>query len=112
MQPEEFEDEPCYVISVAARMVGVHEQTLRYYERVGMITPSRSQGRHRLFSPREIEMLRRIKTLTDDMGLNLAGAQVVMKLMGRMADMEREMRRLLGEVDRLRLQNSQEQKED
>ena len=89
LQSEEFEDEPCYVISVAARMVGVHEQTLRYYERVGLITPSRSQGRHRLFSPREIEVLRRIKALTDDMGLNLAGAQVVMNMMEWMGDMEK-----------------------
>ena len=97
-----FENEPCYVISVAARMVGLHAQTLRYYERVGLVSPSRSDGRRRLYSPVDIHKLRRIKTLSDDMGVNLAGVEVLLKLMDRMLQMENEMNRLLDEVRILR----------
>jgi MerR family transcriptional regulator/heat shock protein HspR len=99
---EPIDDEPCYVISVAARMVGVHAQTLRYYERVGLVRILRPQGTRRLYSPTDIERLRRIKALTDDMGVNLAGAEVVLKLMERMRQMERENRQLMEEVSRLR----------
>ena len=97
-----FDNEPCYVISVAGRMVGIHAQTLRYYERVGLVMPSRSQGRRRLYSPRDIERIRKIKIMTDDMGINLAGAEVVLKLTERMAQMENEINRLREEVRRLR----------
>ena len=94
--------EPCYVISVAARLVGVHAQTLRYYERVGLVMPSRSEGKRRLYSPSEIERLKRIKALTEDMGVNLAGVEVVLKLMDRIIEIENENNRLLDEVNRLR----------
>ncbi len=97
-----FEDDPCYVISIAARMVGVHAQTLRYYERVGLVLPSRSEGKRRLYSPRDIEKLKRIKALTDDMGVNLAGVNVVLKLLDRMYQMETEISHLTDEVTRLR----------
>ena len=92
------DDEPCFVISVAARMIQVHTQTLRYYEREGLLEPARSRGNIRLYSQRDIEKLRRIKTLTEDLGLNLAGVQVVMRLMDRMAEMEREIQRLSSQV--------------
>ena len=98
-----FDNEPCYVISVAVRMVGIHAQTLRYYERVGLVMPSRSEGRRRLYSPGDIEKLKRIRNLTEDMGVNLAGAEVVLKLMERINQMENEMERLRDEVNRLRL---------
>ena len=98
--------EPCYVISVAARLVGVHAQTLRYYERVGLVLPSRSEGKRRLYSPRDIDRLRRIKTLTEDMGVNLAGVDVVLKLMGRIIEMEKEVNRLSDEVRALRTSSS------
>lgn len=98
----EFEDaEPCYVISVAARMLGVHAQTLRYYERAGMIEPSRSAGNRRLYSMGDIDRLRRIKTLINDLGVNLAGVEVIMGMGERMAEMERQMRRLEAEIRRL-----------
>ena len=100
MQPSE--DHPCYVISIAAGMVGVHEQTLRYYERVGLLAPFRSRGRHRLFSPRDIQKLTRIRRLIDDMGINLAGVQVVMKLMARIAEVEDENHNLKGQLSRFR----------
>ena len=97
-----FEDsEPCYVISVAARMLGVHAQTLRYYERAGMIEPSRSAGNRRLYSTEDIDRLRRIKTLIDDLGVNLAGVEVILRMGERMAEMERQMRRLEAKIERL-----------
>ncbi|TET14135.1 MAG: MerR family transcriptional regulator [Dehalococcoidia bacterium] len=98
----EFEDsEPCYVISVAARIIGVHAQTLRYYERAGMIEPSRSAGNRRLYSTEDIDRLRRIKTLIDDLGVNLAGVEVILRMGERMAEMENRMRRLETEIERL-----------
>ena len=101
-----YDDHPSYVISVAVHMVGVHPQTLRYYERVGLVMPSRSEGKRRLYSPRDIEKIRRIKTLTEDMGINLAGVEVVIKLMDRMTQMENEMNGLRDEVRKLRSTSS------
>jgi MerR family transcriptional regulator/heat shock protein HspR len=99
---DDYKDEPCFVISIAARMVGLHAQTLRYYERVGLIWPSRSVGRQRLYSPADIERLRKIKTFTDEMGLNLAGAEVALKLVDRIEELEREVQQLTDELSRLR----------
>ena len=87
-------NDPCFVISVAARMVGVHAQTLRYYERVNLIWPSRTVGRQRLYSIADIDRLRRIKALTEDMGVNLAGAEVALRLMMRIEQLEAENQRL------------------
>ena len=95
-------DEPCYVISIAARMVGVHAQTLRYYERVGLLFPSRTEGRRRLYSQQEIERLRKIKTLTEDLGVNLAGAEVILKLMDRISEMETNISQLTDEIESLK----------
>ncbi len=97
-----FATEPCFVISVAARMVGLHAQTLRYYERVGLVMPSRSGGRQRLYSMADVERLRRIKTFTDEMGVNLAGAEVAMKLIDRIKELETQVEALTEEVARLR----------
>ena len=95
-------DEPCFVISVAARIVGVHAQTLRHYERVGLIWPSRTSGRQRLYSMADIERIRRLRTLTDDMGVNLAGAEVALKLMARVEELEDEVALLNETVASLR----------
>ena len=98
-----FDDtEPCYVISVAARMVGVQTYTLRYYERLGIIEPCRSQGNIRLYSERDIARLRRVKTLVDDMGVNLAGVEVIMRMMQQMLELQSHMQELESELDRLR----------
>ena len=94
-------EEPRYVISVAARILGVHAQTLRYYERAGMIEPSRSRGNRRLYSVEDIERLRRIKMLIDDLGVNLAGVEVIMRMGERMVEMERWMRLMDAELRRL-----------
>lgn len=95
-------NEPIFVISIASRIVGIHAQTLRYYERVGLVSPSRTEGRQRLYSPQDIEKIRRIRALTEDMGVNLAGVEVILKLMDRLNKMEKEMDRLTNEVKRLR----------
>jgi MerR family transcriptional regulator/heat shock protein HspR len=95
------DSEPRFVISVAARMLGVHAQTLRYYERAGMIEPSRSRGNRRLYSVEDIERLRRIKMLIDDLGVNLAGVEVIMRMRERMVEMERWMRLMDAELRRL-----------
>lgn len=101
-QDNNFPTEPCFVISVAARMVGLHAQTLRYYERVGLVLPSRSGGRQRLYSMADVERLRRIKTFTDEMGVNLAGAEVALKLVDRIRELEGQVEVLSKEVTRLR----------
>ena len=98
----QFREEPCFVISVAARIVGVHAQTLRHYERVGLIWPSRTVGRQRLYSMADIERLRRLKSLTEDMGVNLAGAEIALKLMSRIEELERQVRDLTESVTMLK----------
>jgi len=94
--------EPRYVISIAARMLGIQTYTLRYYERIGVIEPGRSQGNIRLYSERDIDLLRRVKTLVEDMGVNLAGVEVILRMMQRMNEMQNELKQLESEVKRLR----------
>lgn len=79
-----------FVISVAARLLGVHEQTLRYYERAGLVSPARSRGRIRLYSFQDLERVRAIRRLTDDLGVNLAGVDVIMRLTDRIRELEVE----------------------
>jgi MerR family transcriptional regulator/heat shock protein HspR len=91
-----------FVISVAARLVGVHEQTLRYYERAGLVEPARSKGRIRLYSLHDLERVRQIRRLTDDMGVNLAGVEVIMRLTDRIRELERRNEDLEAEIRKLR----------
>ncbi len=95
-------NEPVFVIGVAARMIGVRTQTLRYYERLGLIEPVRTSGNQRVFSRNDIERVRRIRSLVDDLGVNLAGVEVIMKLLERIGRMEDENSRLSAEVEYLR----------
>ncbi len=94
-------DDPRYVISIAARILGTQTYTLRYYERIGLIEPKRSQGNIRLYSDRDIDLLRRVKALVEDMGVNLAGVEVILRLVQRMGEMQNEMEKLESEVKRL-----------
>lgn len=96
------EHEPLYVISVAARLVGTQAHILRYYEKLGLISPRRSHGRFRLYSPSDIERVRRIQRLMDDLGVNLAGVEVIMHMSERLAEMERRLRELESEATKLR----------
>jgi MerR family transcriptional regulator, heat shock protein HspR len=102
-----MDDRPRYMISVAADIVGMHPQTLRIYESKGLIRPKRTAGNTRLYSEADIERLRLIQQLTNDLGLNLAGVEQVMQLqdeverMQRTLDrMEREMRDAISQVHR------------
>lgn len=95
-------EEPLYVISVVARLLGMHQQTLRYYERTGIITPSRSRGNVRLYSEQDVARLRQIKRLMDDLGVNLAGAEVILRMRDRIEQMEARIRELEEEIVRLR----------
>src|SRR5438067_6399193 len=90
-----------FVISVAARLVGVHEQTLRYYERAGLLEPARSKGRIRLYSLYDLERVRQIRRLTDEMGVNLAGVEVIMRLTDHIRELELRIDDLRTEVQRL-----------
>jgi len=90
-------DEPLYTISIAARLVRperpdepIHPQTLRMYEKLGLVTPQRV-GKNRLYSDRDIQRLRQIQRFTQEMGVNLAGVEVILQLLGRMEQMQREM---------------------
>lgn len=110
---DSLSDEPCFVISVAAKLVDLHPQTLRNYERLGLIKPRRSAGNVRLYSPRDIERLRYICRLTDELGVNLAGVEVIMNMIERMKQMQEEMERvraeLEAEIERLRRKLSEYQ---
>jgi MerR family transcriptional regulator/heat shock protein HspR len=95
---QEPSDEGCYIISVAARLVNMHPQTLRYYERLGLMKPSRSSGKIRLYSAKDVERLKQIHSYVDDLGVNLAGVDIIMSLTERMSEMEAEITRLQAEL--------------
>ena len=95
-------DEPVFIISVAARMLGVQTQTLRYYERLGLIEPARTGGNQRVFSRSDIERVRRIRGFMDDLGVNLAGVEVILRLLDRLSESEADVERLTSENAHLR----------
>ena len=86
-------DEDFYFISVAARMLGMHPQTLRKYERLGLVQPTRTIGSMRLYSRGELERLRAIKRLVEESGINLAGVQRLLSI----AEVLQRIRPLMGE---------------
>lgn len=97
------DDFGCYVISVAAEMLSVHPQTLRYYERAGLLAPSRSKGNVRRYSPRDIAQAQQIKRLIEDLGVNLAGVEAIVRLSARVQELEAEvaeLRRAVAERNR------------
>ena len=96
------ESRPKYVISIAARMLGVETYTLRYYEKIGIIEPSRSRGNIRLYSDKDIARIRQMKTLMEDLGITLAGAEVILRMAQRMTELQNQVEGLESEVKRLR----------
>lgn len=90
-------NQPVYMIGVAAEMCGVHPQTLRQYERLGLVVPSRAGAKNRLYSDDDIQRVRRIQRLTQDMGVNLAGVELILRLLDDMEDMRQDMERQLRE---------------
>jgi MerR family transcriptional regulator/heat shock protein HspR len=87
-------DEPYYVIGVAARLVNLHPQTLRHYETLGLVVPKRSRGNMRLYSPRDIERLQKITRLTQDLGVNLAGVEIILRLSEQVEALRAELARM------------------
>ncbi|HGG0540132.1 TPA: heat shock transcriptional regulator HspR [Campylobacter jejuni] len=99
---EHHYDEPVYLISVVAKVLSIHPQTLRQYEREGLIEPSRTDGKIRLYSQRDIDRIKLILRLTRDMGINLAGVDVILKLKNQLHEFENL-------IDELRLELSKQQ---
>lgn len=94
-------DEPVYLISVVATMLDIHPQTLRQYEREGLVQPSRTQGRMRLYSQRDIERMKLILRLTRQMGVNLAGVDVALQLKEQIDEMQKEIDLLREELSKV-----------
>src|SRR5579884_2469619 len=96
-----MDERPIYMISVAADLIGMHPQTLRMYEQKGLVRPKRTPGGTRLYSEADVERLRIIQRLTTDLGLNLAGVELVLRL-------EDELRKAHAQIERLQEQLRQE----
>jgi len=94
-------DEPVYLISVVATMLNIHPQTLRQYEREGLVEPSRTQGRMRLYSQRDIDRMKLILRLTRQMGVNLAGVDIVLQLKEQIDQMQKEIDALREELSKV-----------
>ncbi|SFV67398.1 HspR, transcriptional repressor of DnaK operon [hydrothermal vent metagenome] len=94
-------DEPVYLISVVASILDIHPQTLRQYEKEGLIEPSRTQGRMRLYSQRDIDKIKLVLQLTRKMGINLAGVDVILKLKKQMDEMTEEINALREELSKV-----------
>ena len=101
-------EEPRYVISVAARILGIRTYTLRYYEKIGIIEPHRSRGNVRLYSDRDILLLRQMKALMEDLGINLAGAEVILRMAQRINKLQQQVEGLESENKKLRVKRKQE----
>lgn len=86
---------PLYMIGVVAEMLKVHPQTLRFYEKKGLVRPSRTEGQTRMYSAEDVEEIARLLRLTRDLGVNLAGVEIILKMRRRMTDMQRQIEDLV-----------------
>jgi MerR family transcriptional regulator/heat shock protein HspR len=91
------ENHPVYMIGVAASLCNIHPQTLRQYERLGLVAPSRVGSKNRLYSEADIRRVRRIQRLTQEMGVNLAGVELILRLLDDMEEMKRDLEKQMGE---------------
>lgn len=99
-------EEPRYVISVAAKILGIQTHTLRYYERIGIVEPSRSPGNIRLYSEKDLELLRHVKSLIEDLGVNLAGAEIILRMARQIAELQNRIQELESEIKELKGEES------
>ena len=95
-------DEPVYLISVVAKILSIHPQTLRQYEREGLIEPGRTDGKMRLYSQRDIDRIKMILRLTRDLGGNLAGVDIIMRLKEKLDEQDREIEELHLSLEKFR----------
>ena len=86
---------PLYMIGVVAEMLNVHPQTLRFYEKKGLVRPSRTVGRTRMYSTEDVDDLARLLRLSRDLGVNLAGIEIILKMRRRMIDMQKQIEDLV-----------------
>lgn len=86
---------PLYMIGVVAEMLSVHPQTLRFYEKKGLLRPSRTEGRTRMYSAEDVDELARLLRLTRDLGVNLAGVEIIIRMRRRMVDMQKQIEDLV-----------------
>ena len=93
-------EEPLYLISVVAKVLSIHPQTLRQYEKEGLVEPSRTDGKIRLYSQKDIDQIKLILRLTRDMGINLAGVDVILKLKNQLNEFENLIDELRLELDK------------
>ena len=91
-------EEPVYLISVVAKVLTIHPQTLRQYEREGLICPSRTDGKMRLYSQRDIDKIKMIQRLTRDLGVNLAGVDIIIRLKDKIQSFEDEIEELKSQM--------------
>lgn len=92
------ESTPVFVISVAAQLAGMHPQTLRQYDRLGLVSPGRSSGRGRRYSPRDVATLREVQRLSQDEGVNLAGIKRILELEAEVGALREQLRQVLEEL--------------
>ena len=102
MERLNIEERPCYVISIAAEILGTQPYTLRYYERVGIIKPTRSRGNVRLYSESDIAILRRAMSLMSDLGVNLAGVEIILRMSQQIMELQQTQEAMQREIARLR----------
>ncbi|HMT91046.1 MAG TPA: helix-turn-helix transcriptional regulator, partial [Dermatophilaceae bacterium] len=96
------EDTPVFVISVAATLAGMHAQTLRQYDRLGLVSPSRTRGGGRRYSARDVSLLREIQRLSQEEGVSLAGIQRILDLEREVGQLRSQVRELTAELDGIR----------
>ena len=91
-------NEPVYLISAVAEILSIHPQTLRQYEREGLIKPSRTNGKIRLYSQKDIDNIKTVLTLTRDMGINLAGVDLILQLNAKIEKLQNEVENYKGKI--------------
>lgn len=96
------DEEPIYVISIAARLVGMHQQSLRYYERAGLVTPRRTPGGIRMYSNADVQKIRQAQRLIDQLGVNLAGVDIILRMSEQIRELQAELETTRLDLDRLR----------
>jgi len=99
-------DEPVYLISIVAKILDIHPQTLRQYERENLVTPSRSGGRIRLYSQKDIDRIKMILRLTRDLGVNLAGVDIILRLKEHVEVLEQDVNDLTHEISKMKQNGS------
>lgn len=105
-RPRPDDDAPVFVISVAAELAGMHAQTLRQYDRLGLVTPSRTRGGGRRYSARDVELLREVQRLSQEEGVSLAGIARILELEDQVAALRNRVAELTHEVERLEIARS------